>query len=113
MYRNDGVDIAKDEQGYYVNWMEDGEWLQYSIEVKKAGKYSVSLIAAPDSTGGIAVLKADDKEVGTFSIPNQGDYLKWKPTKSVTVSLSAGMNRFRVYAKKGGFVLRALKVNSL
>ena len=113
MYRNDGVDIAKDDQGYYVNWIEDGEWLQYSIEVKKAGKYSVSLIAAPDSTGGIAVLKADDKEVGTFSIPNQGDYLKWKPTKSVTVSLSAGMNRFRVYAKKGGFVLRALKVNSL
>ena len=113
MYRNDGVDIAQDDQGYYVNWIEDGEWLQYSIEVKKAGKYSVSLIAAPDSTGGIAVLKADDKEVGTFSIPNQGDYLKWKPTKSVTVSLSAGMNRFRVYAKKGGFVLRALKVNSL
>lgn len=108
MYRNDGVDIAKDDQGYFVNWIEDGEWLQYSIEVKKAGKYSISLHAAPDSTGGIAVLMSGNNQLGSFAIPNNGDLLKWKQINTRTISLPAGMNRIRIYAKKGGFVLRRI-----
>ena len=47
IYRNDGVDIAKDSaqyEKYYVNHIEKGEWLQYTVNVAQKGTYTLKLI---------------------------------------------------------------------
>ena len=44
-YRNDGVDISSttinNEKKYYVGWIEDGEWLRYTINPKAPGNYKM------------------------------------------------------------------------
>ncbi|MEI9908353.1 MAG: cellulase family glycosylhydrolase [Bacteroidota bacterium] len=52
-YRNDGVDIQKGEAGYYVFNTEDGEWLQYTVNVNTTGKYNISFITAAEKEGGV------------------------------------------------------------
>ena len=46
IYRNDGVDIYKDSvkyNSYYVGDIENGEWLQYTIDVLKNGSILLKL----------------------------------------------------------------------
>lgn len=53
VYRNDGVDIRKDENGYIVTNFESGEWLQYTLHVQQEGSYAITL--APVAKAGILV----------------------------------------------------------
>jgi endoglucanase len=42
-YRNDGIDIARDADGSpYVSHFVTGEWMRYSAEVAKAGRWAVT-----------------------------------------------------------------------
>ena len=59
MYRNDGVDIysdSSDKGRYYVGHIEDGEWLQYSVDVPVAGKYDIVLSVSSADGNGIVSL---------------------------------------------------------
>ena len=52
VYRNDGVDISKDPlnaNGYFVSDIQNGEWLQYTIDVVKAGMYTIGLNVLPQT----------------------------------------------------------------
>lgn len=110
MYRNDGVDIAKNEDGYYVFATEDGEWLQYSLDVKNAGIYAVTVIVASDSTGGkLSILNNSVKVFAPVSIENKGEQT-WKEIKIGNISFKKGMNRFRIYVERGGFNLKEIRI---
>ncbi|WP_298740080.1 cellulase family glycosylhydrolase [uncultured Chitinophaga sp.] len=50
VYRNDGVDI-RDEDGYIVSNFEGGEWLQYTLQVRQEGNYTISLQPGTDKAG--------------------------------------------------------------
>lgn len=90
VYRNDGVDIAADPGGYHIFSIEDGEWLQYTVEVKKEGKYTIWT----DTTG-----------YGQVSFYKDGQLLVHMVDG---VYLSAGRHQIRVAAVKGGFLFYAL-----
>ena len=50
IYRNDGVDIYKDSvkyNSYYVGDIENGEWLQYTIDVLKERGYTFKITVTP------------------------------------------------------------------
>lgn len=84
MYRNDGVDITRDEAGnYYVFHTEDGEWLQYTVEVEKKGLYDLSFRT---SGSGKLSLMVDGKRV----------------PDGQAVALPAGVVKMRVYVDQGG-----------
>ena len=36
--------VAPDWQQLYIGWTEDGEWTNYTLEVKKAGKYKIAVM---------------------------------------------------------------------
>jgi aryl-phospho-beta-D-glucosidase BglC (GH1 family) len=48
VYRNDGVDIGKQESGYIVTNFERGEWLQYTLQIQQEGSYVISVMPASD-----------------------------------------------------------------
>ncbi|MDX1409799.1 MAG: cellulase family glycosylhydrolase, partial [Saprospiraceae bacterium] len=55
-YRNDGVDLETctdniNSNGYNLGWLEDGEWLQYSISVAQDAVYDVQLRVASEQGG--------------------------------------------------------------
>ena len=51
-----GVDIYKKATGYVVGYNEEGEWLEYSVNVKEAGDYTVfASVATSNSTSGFSL----------------------------------------------------------
>jgi endoglucanase len=106
-YRNDGVDIVMDSshyETYYVNHIEDGEWLQYTIDVKQKGIYTIGLSVASETTGGAVSISINNKKAGIVqSISPTGGDKKWETAWFKNISLAAGRQTLRVYADKGGF----------
>lgn len=108
-YRNDGVDIKVDESGPYVFNIEDGEWMQYTINVKQAGTYAVKFIVSAENGGGaISLLNGTDKLVNNQSVPNTGGFDKWSTIELKNIKLKPGVQKLRVLVDKGGFELRSL-----
>ena len=51
-----GVDIYKKATGYVVGYNEEGEWLEYSVNVKEAGDYTMfASVATSNSTSGFSL----------------------------------------------------------
>lgn len=109
-YRNDGVDIQHGDEGPYITNMKDGEWLQYTVQVKDAGRYNISFISAADKDGGIISLVHDDKTlVKEFSLPNTGGLQNWKISTTENIALKSGTHRYRILVVKGGFNLAGIQ----
>lgn len=104
-YRNDGVDISgTGAEGYYVFNIEDGEWLQYTIDVEKAGNYTIVFKTASDKDGGKISFSANSvKLINALDVPNTKDLKNWNEIKVKDIQLKKGINRFRVLADVGGF----------
>jgi endoglucanase len=107
MYRNDGVDIYKDSnhpENYYVSHIEDGEWLQYTLNVQDAGKYRLKFSGAADNGSGIISLYDDNSSLGQkIKITDTGAKENWKTIALTDVQLSKGIHHLHVFADKGGF----------
>jgi aryl-phospho-beta-D-glucosidase BglC (GH1 family) len=105
VYRNDGVDIYSDSLhrgNYYVGNIEDGEWLQYTIDITREGNYDVALhISCPSENGMISLTDA--------GFPHSDQVLSFGETKGrhelifKNFPLKQGIHRLRVSAIKGGF----------
>ncbi|HZE85466.1 MAG TPA: cellulase family glycosylhydrolase [Puia sp.] len=112
MYRNDGVDImaAPGGSGYYISSIEDGEWLQYTVDVEKKGNYAIGfLVAAATDTGRISLSSGNTMLIKGTAVPATGGAGMWKAFKAERVGLEAGKNILRVYADKGGFNLASIE----
>ena len=105
VYRNDGVDIYEDSNRkgqFYVGHIEDGEWLQYSIDVPAAGKYDLVLTVSSADGNGIVSLSDGSAISGNLKISAAG-YQSWEKLAIKNVPLAAGKHRLRVVAIRGGF----------
>jgi endoglucanase len=110
-YRNDGVDIKADSSGPYIFYIEDEEWLQYTLNVPKAGKYDISFNASSTSdTGRIAVLLENALIGEEILVPNTGGDKNWQFTKPQYLYLKGSPLRLQVLFKKGGFNLGSIKL---
>lgn len=109
-YRNDGVDIERGKEGPHVFRIEDGEWLQYTLQVKKAGKYTISFKTASATDGGLLSMTVGNKTlVKDLAVSNTGDAQNWQWLPVKDISLQPGMHSFRVLAGKGGFNFAAIQ----
>jgi hypothetical protein len=103
-YRNDGVDIQGVPQDYHVFNIEDGEWLQYTVTVAAAGKYTVAFtVAAADSAGKLSLLCNDKVLASAVAVPATGGLTSWQTVEIKHVALPKGGCSLRVVADKGGF----------
>jgi endoglucanase len=107
VYRNDGVDISRAEtrkRDYFVDNIESGEWLQYTINVKEAGKYIIKLELAAVKAGGKVSLWTDGQVVAkSVSVPASGGMTNFKQLEIKNIKLDKGKRVLRVYADAGGF----------
>jgi len=82
-YRNDGVDIELcqdniNTNGYNVGWIDEGEWMKYSINNIEEGLYNVNIRAAASGFNGAFTLGADGSELTrTYFVPNSGGFQNW------------------------------------
>ncbi len=82
-YRNDGVDIAREADGSpYVSHFVTGEWMRYSADVAKAGRWSVTARVRSAKGGRIGI-----DERGVTVTAGTG----WKRVTLADIDLPAGL----------------------
>lgn len=112
-YRNDGVDIQRDSSGYHVFSIEDGEWLQYTINAKKAGVYKIRFnVSSTNGDGKITIATGAVSQAATVNVPATGSDRNWKMTDPESIKLKAGNNKLRVIADKGDFTLKSMELSN-
>lgn len=96
-YRSDegGVDIVNGNGGKVIGYTNTGEWLEYSINVARAGYYSYSATVSSGTTGsGFRIgLMEDGKETQLFSVSvPQTASNSWDTYRTVNGSIKAPLN---------------------
>ena len=89
-----GGDIYKKATGYVVGYNQSGEWLEYTVNIKEAGDYTMfASVATDNSTAGFA-LSIDDTTVA--EVPVSGS--SWDDFANVkaNVKLPAGEHILRL-----------------
>ena len=107
MYRNDGVDIYSDsdQKGkYYVGSIEEGEWLQYTIDVKQEGRYDLELTVSPVKDDGmVSITDSGIVLAENIKIPPKSSTSVKEKLTIKNIPLQRGIHHLRVYVVKGGF----------
>ncbi len=83
--------------GLDVGWIDQGDWMNYNVNVTTAGTYTVGFRVATTVSGGVLQLKdANGNVLATVNVPNTGN---WETFQTVTasVTLHAGNQTLQVY----------------
>jgi len=110
-YRNDGVDIYEDslhKGSWYVSRTEDGEWLQYTLNVLEEGSYNLNLSVSALRVGGVLSVSIGPGSSQTLSVPATGGNVQWKSIVAENMMLKKGINVLRIHIDKGGFNLKSV-----
>lgn len=108
-FRNDGVDIQRNDSGICVFSIEDGEWLQYTIQAKVAGKYQIGFKTAAENAAGQLSLQVNGKWLANkLTLPVTGNSVNYTTTWVKNIVLPAGETRLKILADKGGFNLQSI-----
>ena len=88
-----GVDIYKKATGYVVGYNQSGEWLEYTVNIKEAGDYTMFASVATDNSTASFTLSIDDKSVAEVPVSGSSwdDFVKVK----ANVTLPAGEHILR------------------
>lgn len=94
----DGVDIEEFETGKYaLGWTANGEWVEYTLDIKYTDSYTWTAYAASGSDGSAFKLYIDDKAISeTIKVKNSGDWKTFKEYKGTTDELEAGKHILKV-----------------
>ena len=79
-YRNDGVDIQSNNDnfnsnGYHIGYINDGEWMKYTVNIANSGFYDLSIRYASPAAGGELKLYLNESDISEpISIYNSGGW---------------------------------------
>ena len=90
-YREDAVDIVKGGTGYAIGYTQEGEWLEYTVDVAAAGEYALTASYATSSENAGIKLYVDDVAVtDNIIFPQGADWETYTAFDAGKVNLSAG-----------------------
>ena len=82
--------------GQDVGYIDNGDWMDYSVNVATAGTYTVDFRIAALSYGAqLQLRKSDGTVLATLSLPQTGGYQNWQ-TLSASITLAQGPQTLRV-----------------
>ena len=89
--------------GQGMGYIDDGDWLDYNVNLVAAGTYTVNFRVANSYGNGLIELRtATGVMLGQVSIPRTYGWQNWT-TVSLTAKLNAGNQLLRVLATRGAF----------
>jgi len=87
--------------GKLVGWIDNGDWMDYSVSAPSAGTYTVNLrLSALLSGGQLQIKNSIGSVLATVNVPATGGFDTWQ-TVSTTISLAAGAQTIRVQSTSG------------
>jgi hypothetical protein len=82
--------------GQDVGWIDNGDWMDYAVNVATAGLYTANFrVATPNAGASFQVLTSGGVVLSTVAVPNTGAYQTWQ-TVSATLNLGAGNQTLRI-----------------
>jgi hypothetical protein len=82
--------------GQDVGWIDQWDWMDYTVYANSAGTYTVSFRVATPNTGATFALQDGQGNIYSMvTVPNTGGFQKWT-TVSTTVKLPAGVQTLRI-----------------
>ena len=107
-YRNDGVDIEACSDnitnGYSVGWINDGEWLQYTMDSPKEKAYSLLFRYASADGGGRIYVEINGKRVSSvIDLESTGGIKNWSTKYISDIIAPAGKIKVKIIFEKGNF----------
>jgi parallel beta-helix repeat protein len=94
-YRLDDVDIETGGSNFDVGWVKSSEWLEYTIEVDKAGLYTATFRTATPWNGRLILLSVDGNASGMVRVPRTGSFGTFAST-TANLPLQAGTHHLRL-----------------
>ena len=86
-----------DGGGLNVGYVDEGDWIEYSVDVEESGEYSVEYrLASLNGSSGFELL-VDGQQVDVQTVPSTGGWQNWVSETS-TVSLEVGEQTIRINA---------------
>lgn len=109
-YRNDGVDIEYctdfSSNGYNIGWIQNGEWVRYTIKSNQSGIYKIKINVASMNTGGQILLRLNGLVIGNLiSVPNTNGWQNWQLVELNNVYIPVGTHQLEARFYNGGFNL--------
>ena len=97
-YRKDGVDIEKGGDNYAVSYTQQGEWLEYTVDVPETGEYKIDAhVASGSETSGFSLLVDDNEIVPATTVPKTGeDWSVYENLLLGIVNLEAGTHVLKI-----------------
>jgi N-acetylneuraminic acid mutarotase len=97
-YRSSGVDVQPGGSNRFnVGFVRAGEWLEYTVDVKQAGIYSIDTIVSSGNKGGTFHYEVDGVDkTGPITLPFTNGWGNWKTVSQDGVTLSAGTHVLRL-----------------
>jgi hypothetical protein len=88
--------------GQNVGYIDQNDWMDYSINMSSAGTYTINLRIASAMAGSqVQVRNAAGTVLATIAIPNTGGWQTWQ-TISSTLTLPAGVQTIRLQSSASG-----------
>ena len=114
--RNEGVDIVGNNVA--VGWIEPGEWVEYTINVERAGLHSLRFAAAsPDPSRTITASFEQNgvtyRTAPAANVVDTNNYTSFTPTAPIQVDLAAGVQTVRLSFAGGAFDLDSFTLDRL
>jgi len=108
-YRTDedvDIEICTDEGGgYNLGWTAAGEWLEYTVNVEKTGRYNIVLRASTDGEGKTISLSTDGEALANeIEITNTSGWQEWTDVTIPDIELVAGEQILRLTIGESDFV---------
>jgi endoglucanase Acf2 len=101
------VDASWDSnEGAFVGWIGDGEWLDYTVNVAASGRYSMEFRYASDNDagGGPFFLELDGRRISAdIAVPSTGDWAGFATATASDIELWEGRHVLRVRFTRGEF----------
>jgi len=102
-YRNDGVDIEKNEDdinsnGFHVGFVNKGEWTKYTVQINEAGVYRAKVRLATQDSGGEFYLSIDDQEITTTQVVSStGGWSNFSTVEVPDIILNGGQRGLKIH----------------
>ena len=115
-YRNDGVDIDvctdtdTRNKNYCIGWIDAGEWVLYTVDVKQTAAYKLSVRYSSGSSGGTFHIEKDGVNIsGQIKVSGTGGWQSWRSVEVTDVILTEGIQKLKVVFETSGFNLNFIE----
>jgi hypothetical protein len=117
-YRTDtsiDIEVCTDtDGGYNLADIQNGEWVEYTMDVAESGKHDFSFRVATQMTGqSFSVLIDENPVSGNISVPNTGGWQTWNTIKLSNIDLTEGQHVLRLAFNSEFFNLNYIKIEKV